>query len=405
MARGGREGVVLEGIVFGQRRNPGQVIQAGQPAETSQPDGEPNGNSPFTSSFLSALNSPAADVRLLMGRVRDEMQRRAPGIEPYVYQSLGGRQFVLNDLPEPEPVALVIPEPGPDTKSKPGSVDTDAIMQDFTLAENFASLEAWGVFLDKYADFPDHLLVRLAESKRDNLQIKQNSEESQRNHDSKATSDDNMNDVPPQLDITLLPGPTPEPETILIPLPEAAKELQRSLRDRDCYQGAIDGILGRNSRAAFERYAKVAGLSEALPSRANEGQVNVALKAILDNPDFKCEKAAAPAPRPQEFTYKKEKFKTCEWLGQLTRDAISSICSTRTKAPAALSTCPRTCSLTQLSRNAEALNKYLHRTKTKRSCDWLNKRSDRAQICSKNRNARGNCPTVCKSTTSYNQRR
>ena len=112
----------------------------------------------------------------------------------------------------------------------------------------------------------------------------------------------------------------------------------------------------------------------------------------------------APAPQPQDFTYKKEKFKTCGWLGQLTRDAISSICSTRTKAPAASSTCPRTCSLTQLSRNAEAQNKYLHRTKTKRSCDWLIKRDDRAQICSKNRNARGNCPLVCKSTTSYNQR-
>jgi len=105
--------------------------------------------------------------------------------------------------------------------------------------------------------------------------------------------------------------------------------------------------------------------------------------------------APAPAPKPQEFTYKKEKLKTCEWLGGLPQDAIATICRTRTKAPAARSVCPRTCALTQISRSAEAQNKYLHRKKSKKTCDWLNKRGDKAQVCSKNKNARGNCPSVC----------
>ena len=103
----------------------------------------------------------------------------------------------------------------------------------------------------------------------------------------------------------------------------------------------------------------------------------------------------APAPRPPEFTYKKEKFKTCEWLGQLPVESIAAICRTRTKAPSARAMCPRTCNLSQLSRSAESQNKYLHRKKTKRTCDWLQRRSDTATICSKNKNARGNCASVC----------
>jgi len=118
---------------------------------------------------------------------------------------------------------------------------------------------------------------------------------------------------------------------------------------------------------------------------------------ILPNPNTVPVPAPpAPAPRPEvNFTWKKQKMKTCEWLGQLPTEAIAAICRTRTKAPAARLVCPRTCNLSQLSRSAEAQNKYLHRGKTKRTCDWLKARSDKARICSKNKNARGNCPSVC----------
>ena len=177
-----------------------------------------------------------------------------------------------------------------------------------------------------------------------------------------------------------------------------------SLKDGDCLSGVILDKEGGNHNFRTDpkfwgREVETWGLGSGKPrwpANFGEGSCAYDYSALFNGP--------TPAPQQQDFTYKKEKFKTCEWLGQLTRDAISSICSTRTKAPAASSTCPRTCSLTQLSWNAEAQNKYLHRTKTKRSCDWLNKRGDRAQICSKNRNARGNCATVCKTTTSYNQR-
>ena len=102
-----------------------------------------------------------------------------------------------------------------------------------------------------------------------------------------------------------------------------------------------------------------------------------------------------PAQKPPKFTYKKAKFQTCAWLGQLPAESVATICRTRTKSPSARTMCPQTCSLSQLNRSAEAENKYLHRKKTKKSCDWLRNRSDRATICSKNKNARWNCASEC----------
>lgn len=107
------------------------------------------------------------------------------------------------------------------------------------------------------------------------------------------------------------------------------------------------------------------------------------------------DEACSVAPPPKEFTYKSEKSKTCEWLGKNPDEAISIICKTRVKAPAARTACPQTCALSQVGRAAEAQNKYLHRKKTKKTCEWLGNRVDRERICSKNRNARGNCPSMC----------
>ena len=60
------------------------------------PDGEEGGNSPFTTAFLTALDEPPADVRIILGKVRDEMRRSVPGSAPFVYSSLGGGEYVIN---------------------------------------------------------------------------------------------------------------------------------------------------------------------------------------------------------------------------------------------------------------------------------------------------------------------
>lgn len=111
--------------------------------------------------------------------------------------------------------------------------------------------------------------------------------------------------------------------------------------------------------------------------------------------DDACLSAPPPTQPPKEFTYKREKMKTCEWLGKNPDEAIAIICKTRVKEPSARISCPQTCALSQVGRLAEAQNEYLHRKKTKKTCDWLKVREDRERICSKNRNARGNCPLEC----------
>lgn len=97
----------------------------------------------------------------------------------------------------------------------------------------------------------------------------------------------------------------------------------------------------------------------------------------------------------REFTYKKEKTRTCSWLASMPNFAIQKICTTRIKSPAARLSCPMTCAFSQLGRNAEASNEYLHRPKTKKKCRWLTKQPDAKAICSRNKNARGNCAAEC----------
>jgi hypothetical protein len=57
-------------------------------------------NSPFTAALLKHIATPGLDVRLALGRVRDEvMETTRPRQEPFVYGSLGGRTVSIVDAP------------------------------------------------------------------------------------------------------------------------------------------------------------------------------------------------------------------------------------------------------------------------------------------------------------------
>jgi uncharacterized caspase-like protein len=97
-------------------------------------DGE-GPHSPFTTALLKHLPSPAVDVRLVFGRVRDDVLASTRGKqEPFVYGSLGGSDVAL----VPAPVA---PAPG-------AAVDA---RHDYELAERVGTLPAWDAFLARYA--------------------------------------------------------------------------------------------------------------------------------------------------------------------------------------------------------------------------------------------------------------
>src|SRR5665213_3484345 len=72
-------------------------------------DGD-GGNSPYATALLRHLAEPGLDVRIALGRVRDEVLKTTGGRqEPFIYGSLGGATIPLVPLPkkiEPAPASL-----------------------------------------------------------------------------------------------------------------------------------------------------------------------------------------------------------------------------------------------------------------------------------------------------------
>jgi Caspase domain len=113
-------------------------------------------HSPFTSALLKYLAVPGLDVRLALGRVRDEVLKNTGNKqEPFVYGSLGGESITLVTPP-----AQATPEALSDIKG------------DYELVERVGTRKAWEAFLSShkeglYAELARAQLAKLmqAESK------------------------------------------------------------------------------------------------------------------------------------------------------------------------------------------------------------------------------------------------
>ncbi|MDC7784634.1 caspase family protein [Rhodoplanes sp. TEM] len=87
-------------------------------------------NSPFTQALVNNLTIPGLDIRIALGRVRDEVLKRTNNRqEPFVYGSLGGATVSLVPEPEKAPVAHADPR------------------GDYELAERVGTVSAWDAFL------------------------------------------------------------------------------------------------------------------------------------------------------------------------------------------------------------------------------------------------------------------
>jgi len=96
-------------------------------------DGE-GPHSPFTAALLKHLPTPGLDVRILFGRVRDDVfTSTARRQEPFVYGSLGGSDVTIVAPPATRPV------------------DTGDPRSDYQAAENLGTLEAWDLFLARHS--------------------------------------------------------------------------------------------------------------------------------------------------------------------------------------------------------------------------------------------------------------
>jgi uncharacterized caspase-like protein len=116
-------------------------------------------NSPFTTALLKYITEPGLDIRLALGKVRDDVLRATNRRqEPFVYGSLGGENVALVPAPADAPSSAVAAPP-------PAAADVDEA-SDYRTAELADSLDGWRGFLSVH---PDGSYARLARAEIEKL--------------------------------------------------------------------------------------------------------------------------------------------------------------------------------------------------------------------------------------------
>jgi peptidoglycan hydrolase-like protein with peptidoglycan-binding domain len=113
------------------------AAKAGSTAEDGATD-----HSPFATALLRNLGEPGLDIRIALGRVRDDVLRlTANRQEPFVYGSLGGSEITLVPrAPEPRRIEVVAIDPNADAR------------RDYEAAERVGTVGAWKSFLTLHPD-------------------------------------------------------------------------------------------------------------------------------------------------------------------------------------------------------------------------------------------------------------
>jgi uncharacterized caspase-like protein len=120
-------------------------------------------HSPFTAALLKHLTTPGLDIRIALGKVRDEVrtatQRKQ---EPFVYGSLGGQNVAIVSAP-----ATATPSQPSAAPAAPTDPDA-AARRDYELAAQVGTTEAWDAFLARH---PSGYYADLARSARGKLAV------------------------------------------------------------------------------------------------------------------------------------------------------------------------------------------------------------------------------------------
>ena len=130
-------------------------------------------NSPFTTALLKYITRPGLDIRLALGKVRDDVLRATNHRqEPYVYGSLGGENVSLVPAAPEAPNVVAVPPPAANVAAIPQAAPATVAGEapDYRTAERAASLDGWRAFL---AAHPDGSYARLARAEMDNLLARQ----------------------------------------------------------------------------------------------------------------------------------------------------------------------------------------------------------------------------------------
>ncbi|MEI8154635.1 MAG: caspase family protein, partial [Hyphomicrobiales bacterium] len=208
-------------------------------------------HSPFTTALLQNLTTPGLDLRLALGRVRDDVIRTTRnGQEPFVYGSLGGATVSL--VPEMSTPAAAMPPAAPAFDAK-----ADA-RRDYELAAQVGTKETWDSFLSIhstgfYADIAKGQRAKL-------LADEARTSRSAPPVASPGNPQPQASPAPPTV-VAVAPTNTPtpaKPESVKPDIAETARQLHTELQRLGCYPGAIDASWGGDSRRALEQFNKYA---------------------------------------------------------------------------------------------------------------------------------------------------
>ena len=210
-------------------------------------------HSPFTTALLNNIATPGLDLRLALGRVRDEVLKTTSSRqEPFVYGSLGGTTVTL--VPEPAKAAAV-PTPDPNADAR----------RDYELASQVGTKEAWDSFLALHGTGFYAALARGQRAKlnADTATVATHTTAAAPNAPPPSSTDATPPASPPSLKppATALTSIAPPAETAKATTDpsETANLMHVELRRLGCYPGAVDASWGSDSRRAMELFNKSAG--------------------------------------------------------------------------------------------------------------------------------------------------
>jgi TPR repeat protein len=136
---------------------PDTLVAFAAKAGSTASDGD-GAHSPFTAALLKHIATPGLDIRLALGRVRDEvMQTTRPRQEPFVYGSLGGRTVLIFDAPAGSVPGAPIGAPLSSTEAA----------QAWAMVKDTTSIPVLETFIKRYGDgfYADIARARLDELK------------------------------------------------------------------------------------------------------------------------------------------------------------------------------------------------------------------------------------------------
>jgi uncharacterized caspase-like protein len=219
------------GLAKVEVQSPDTLVAFAARAGSTASDGDGK-HSPFASALIKNLVTPGLDLRLALGRVRDDVLKATNSKqEPFVYGSLGGATMAL--LPHPS-----APE---QTSVAPSTSDLQAEMRrDYEMAERIGTKAAWDYFLSAYRTGFYAGLARAAREKIDQ-------------EERRATAT-----APPNIVVAAV-NPT-EPVKPAVDASHVARQLQLELRRIGCYLGAVNGDWNGDSRRAMELFNRHAGV-------------------------------------------------------------------------------------------------------------------------------------------------